>query len=137
MNRLPKYKAWDTNRKQYVKFGKGFTCNGVGQHLNFQYITEGNNTVVVLPSKHYYGQDFEIIWLQFTGIVDNNGIEIYEGDIIENKVGERFSICFDNGCFFIHPIWEENDYKDIPLYMVKLPFGKVVSNIFEQQLIKI
>jgi hypothetical protein len=39
-----KYKALDKERKQFIKFGTGFTM-GYGQHLHPSYITEGGNSV--------------------------------------------------------------------------------------------
>ena len=41
---------------------------------------------------------------QFTGLIDSEGNEVWEGDILEgSNTGE---ICFDQGAFLIHSIYD-------------------------------
>ncbi|MEB9684595.1 hypothetical protein BK742_26155 [Bacillus thuringiensis serovar pingluonsis] len=72
-----KFRAWDKEFKQFSDMA-----------LNYK-----------IADINYY-TDYE--WMQYTGIKDLHGNEIYEGDIVKNAFGEEYKIVWDEKrCQFI------------------------------------
>lgn len=73
MNREIKFRAWDDG---YMLQGHSFCINA-------------DNSVSYLNNKGEWTNKHNLILMQYTGLKDKNGKEIYEGDIIESFDSEN------------------------------------------------
>lgn len=82
--------------------------------------------------------------LQFSGLTDKNGVDVYEGDVYDNGSGEFYQVVFVNGCFCggkninnVSPLMWDVEYDDdgeVTGEVCKGNFNtkfEVVENIYE------
>ena len=92
-----KFRAWHKDERlmcdvDVLNINDGAFLIGVKPEED--YLVDGGKTWVVAPENGRYCGIDEIELMQFTGLKDSSGVEIYEGDIC------RFYKCEDESCFF-------------------------------------
>lgn len=100
MNREIKFRVWDIKNKEMLKV----------QELDFEPTFYGGKIAIRLDQYNDYFDTEDMILMQYTGIDDKNGKEIYEGDIVkyENMTGK---IMFFNGSFIMSNFEETEEWE--------------------------
>lgn len=121
MNREIKFRIWDVENKEMLKV----------RELDFEPTFYGGRIAIRPDQYNDYFDTEDMILMQYTGLHDKNGKEIYEGDIVEITrpcILERGEVKFINGCFDIKS-------KDTLLMLYQCEINnfklKVIGNIYD------
>ncbi len=112
MNREIKFRIWDVENKEMLKV----------QELDFE-PTFYDGRIAIRPNKYNdYFDTEDMILMQYTGLHDKNGEEIYEGDNIRIKnslIEIEGEVIFDTIDLAFEVYDKENDCKEMLWYTNK------------------
>lgn len=126
MSRDIKFRAW-------IKIDEGLMISQSSKS-DFMMVSNGDGFGIVYDYEDWLkDEQFEI--MQYTGKKDKNGVEIYEGDIVEYNtkrygrlIKHKSEIIFKDGCYMF-----KNNKTSIYDFATYSLFGicKVIGNIYE------
>ena len=130
MGRQYKFRAWDKDNE--VMF-----YSEDNQNNDFTFIAErGGLQFYYIDSSDFCLMDTNSILMQYTGLKDKNGVEIYEGDIVENASKDlKFQVVYEAPSF--NRKWIDNTSKRYrehltePLAWNTYMICEVIGNIYE------
>lgn len=125
-----KFRFWDLEKQEMLNH----SIDGITQHCLGKSLTTNIHPLITINGD-YFIPNFckSCIAMQFIGMKDEYGVEIFEGDILSSKSGKKFEVIFIDGGFRRKQI--EFNYHYTPYCLsegdIRLHEIKVVGNIYQ------
>src|SRR2546428_4267571 len=117
MNTLPKYRAWLKQEK------KLYFVIAINWNFNDVYVKQDDMDV-----RYEFGKEIEL--MQWTGLQDAKGQDIYDGDIIQNVATKQIEkVSFYKGAFWTYKTTLEESWN---MFVGDIAFqSEVIGNIYK------
>ena len=125
MNRGIKFRIWDTENKEMLKV----------QELDFEPTFYGGRIAIRPDQYNDYFDTEDMILMQYTGLHDKNGKEIYEGDILRfNEVDTAIVEWNEKYAYFmVRPIQDYYFDSDVLGHAIEYNNAEIIGNIYENE----
>lgn len=121
MNREIKFRIWDIENKEMLKV----------QELDFEPTFYGGRIAIRPDQYNDYFDTEDMIVMQYTGLNDKNGKEIYEGDIVgDNKIKWIVKWNKHRMGFSLYPTTKQL-YDEMPINVENELGFKILGNIYD------
>lgn len=115
---IPKFRIWDKTNKEMLEW----------KELDFTKERGEDEITIFEPTGQFAHPIFFYDAMQSTGLIDKNGVEIYEGDIIKNSYDEIYTVKWFDAAFYLEEKYNGGfDYSELYFEDNK----KVIGNIYE------
>jgi len=113
-----KFRVWDFQNNNWASEAESVMSMGLKFSTNDFYFGENKEKLL------------RFHFLQFTGLTDKNGVEVFEGDVLKNpqvKIGE---VVFNEGKFCIKTYRKNDTIWYMPLDIGFMKNKEIIGNIY-------